>query len=136
MTEQAPNRSTKAGGTSGPRQQLGAFGEGMAAAYIARRGYRVVARNVRFRVGEIDLVAIKDGMTVFVEVRSRRDDADGAALESISRRKQHRMRAAAELYLALHPDVPPEGRIDVVAVTLARDGTVRMIELVENAVEG
>ncbi len=88
------------------------------------------------RHGEIDLVAEHNGVTVFIEVRSRRQGDLGSALASLSRTKQHRMRVMAEYYLALHPEVPQEARIDLVAVSLSRSGKVESIDLIENAVDG
>lgn len=120
----------------GARNALGAFAERLAAAHLQRRGYRIIARNVTLRIGEIDVVALKDGMTVLVEVRARRDGALGSPFESLSRAKQRRLVRSAELYVALHPELPQEARIDLVAVSLSGAGTVRSIEIMENAVEG
>ncbi len=121
---------------SDPRRQLGAFAERLASGYLEQRGYIIRARNVHLRIGEIDLVAEKDGVTVLVEVRARRQGDLGSALASLSRAKQHRMRIAAEQFLALHPEVPQEARIDLVAVALSRSGVFQSIDHIENAVEG
>ncbi len=118
------------------RRALGAFAERLAAGYLEQRGYRIVARNVHLRVGEIDIAAVKDGTTVLVEVRARREGALGSPFESLTRVKQRRMVRAAEAFVALHPELPGEARIDLVAVTLSSRGVVRSIELLENAVEG
>lgn len=120
----------------GQRRAMGTFAEGLAAAFLEQRGYQINARNVYLRHGEIDLVAEQDGVTVFIEVRSRRQGSLGSALASLSRAKQHRMRVTAEFYLALHPEVPQEARIDLVAISLSRSGNVESIDLVENAVDG
>lgn len=135
MTE--PSGDTFAGRRAAARRKaLGAFAERLAAGFLERRGYRIVARNVHLRVGEIDIVALKDGMTVLVEVRARREGALGSPFESLTRAKQRRMVRAAEAFIAQHPDLPGEARIDLVAVTLSPSGLVRSIELLENAVEG
>jgi putative endonuclease len=118
------------------RKALGAFAERLAAVELARRGYRIVARNVNLRVGEIDIVAVKDGTTVLVEVRARREGALGSPFESLTAAKQRRMVRAAETFISLHPELPQEARIDFVAVTLSSRGIVRSIEILENAVEG
>jgi putative endonuclease len=78
----------------------GAEAEAIAADFLAARGLRIVARNVRFRVGEIDLVA-KDGDTlVFVEVRLRRSQRYGGAAASITPAKRARLLRAVRGYLA------------------------------------
>lgn len=131
-----PRRVPGTSSPGGQRRALGAFAERLAAAYLEQRGYRIEARNVYLRHGEIDLVAEHNGVTVFIEVRSRRQGDLGSALASLSRTKQHRMRVMAEYYLALHPEVPQEARIDLVAVSLSRSGKVESIDLIENAVDG
>ena len=96
--------------------------------------------NVRRREGEVDLIAIDPGgslpVLVFVEVKLRRPRVTGRAVEALSQRKQRRLRALAEVYASEHPDLPPDLRIDLVAIDLASDGSVRSLEHVENAVEG
>ena len=83
-----------------PRQRAGAAAEDLAARFLEAHGLRVVARNFRCRLGEIDLIA-RDGATlVFVEVRLRRNRHYGGASASIDLLKQRRLVAAAGLYLA------------------------------------
>ena len=120
----------------GGRNALGRFAEGVAAAHLMRQGYRIVGRNVRPGRSEIDIVAIEDGQTVVVEVRARRGDALGPPQWSLTPAKIARLRRAALLLLQTRPDLPEEQRIDLVAVTLSRDGRVREIDVLKNAVEG
>ncbi|MEP7061181.1 MAG: YraN family protein [Betaproteobacteria bacterium] len=85
----------------------GADAESLAAAFLVAQGLSIVARNVRSRFGEIDLVA-RDGDTlVFVEVRLRSGQAFGGAATSITRAKQARLVAAARIYLANLRREPP-----------------------------
>ena len=94
---------------------LGRWGEERAAAYLRDKGYLLKAANWRCRFGELDLVAEDGTCLCFVEVKLRRSDAYGSAAAFVDRRKQNRLRAAAELYLAGHPtDLQP--RFDVVEV--------------------
>jgi putative endonuclease len=82
-----------------PRQQQGFDAEARAQAWLADRGLVPVARNVRFRGGEIDLVMRDGAHWVFVEVRSRGDARFGGAAASVDARKQRRIAIAAQLYL-------------------------------------
>ena len=82
--------------------QLGLSAESRAAAYLIAKGYRIVARRLRSPVGEIDIVARRRGMLVFVEVKAR-ERLDDAA-EAVIVRQQRRIIAAAEAWLAAHPD--------------------------------
>ena len=78
----------------------GAQAEQLAAVYLEERGLTIVARNVRSRHGELDLIARDGDMLVFVEVRLRRRGDYGGAAASITAAKQARLVAAAGAYLA------------------------------------
>jgi putative endonuclease len=102
----------KAAGTQG----VGDAKERLAEDYLRMHHLQPVARNHRCRFGEIDLV-MRDGTTlVFVEVRYRRSDRFGTPAETVDRRKQQRLTAAASHYLQAHPTVLP-CRFDVVAIS-------------------
>ncbi len=88
--------------TRTPKQRAGDRAEAIAAAYLAGRGVRTVARNYRCRLGEIDLVCEDADALVFVEVRLRRSAGYGGAAASIDFRKQQRIVAAARHYLSMH----------------------------------
>jgi putative endonuclease len=92
----------------------GRRGEAIAALYLELSGYRIVARNQRLGPLEIDLVAERDAVTCFVEVRLRRRSTFGSALESVRSHKRRRLREAARRYLARHPG--RRCRFDVVAI--------------------
>ena len=100
------------------RRQVGQDGEAIAAEYLRRRGYRILAANWRTRFGELDLVASQNGTVVFVEVRSRSTATGATAEESVGPDKQRRLLRMAEQYLATEA---PEAnaRIDVVTVFFA-----------------
>ncbi|KPK46588.1 MAG: hypothetical protein AMJ77_05700 [Dehalococcoidia bacterium SM23_28_2] len=115
------------------RRDLGAFGERVAAAHLEAKGYRIRARNFRCREGEIDIVAEDGDSLVFVEVRTRRGDAFGSPAESVTEAKERRLLTVARAYLQQHNDVPPNQRIDVVAVKLSR-GRLLVVEHIEGAI--
>jgi len=118
------------------RRALGAAGESLTARFLEARGYRILERNVRTARGEIDLVAEQDDCLVFVEVRLRRGAHVDSALESVAAAKQRRLRRLAGEYCVLHGRTLDAVRIDVVAVSLDRQGRLRDIRLIQNAVEG
>src|SRR5690606_28382810 len=80
----------------------GLSAESRAAAFLVAHGYRIVARRFRSPVGEVDIVARRGPVLVFVEVKAR-STLDGAA-ESLLPRQQRRIAAAAAAWLADHPD--------------------------------
>ena len=109
------------------RQELGRWGEALAADYLVDQGYTIVARNERTPYGEIDLVAQKvSGPTVesrqsqevlvFVEVKTRTSQSFGYPEEAVTPRKQMNLISAAQLYLQEHPDLDLDWRIDVIAI--------------------
>ncbi len=98
---------------------LGQWGEERAAKYLRDRGYTICAANWRCRFGELDLVADDGVYLCFVEVKLRKSDAFGAAAAYVDRRKQEKLRAAAELYLAEHP-TGLQPRFDVIEVYAPR----------------
>ncbi len=104
------------------RQARGAEAEQRALDHLRRQGLRLVARNYRVargpsaRGGEVDLILREpDGTLVFVEVRSREDDAHGGAAASVTRAKQRKVIFAAECFLRTQCVTPP-CRFDVVAI--------------------
>jgi putative endonuclease len=109
------------------RRQTGLRGEEIAAAHLRTLGYEIVARNVRTRYGEIDIVARDCACLVFVEVKTRRSAALGAPEEAVGARKLAQIAALAESYLATLGGPVPECRIEVVAVELLPSGEARRI---------
>ena len=97
------------------RNELGRWGEQLAARYLQRRGYELLAANYRSRFGEIDLIAARGAYLVFVEVKLRRDDRYGSAAAFVDARKQLRLRQTAETWLLEHPD-ERQPRFDVIEI--------------------
>jgi putative endonuclease len=94
---------------------LGLSAESRAAAFLIAKGYRIVARRWRSPVGEIDIVARRRRTLIFVEVKARASLDDAA--EAVIARQQRRIIAAAEAWLATHPDdAEYEMRFDAVLV--------------------
>ena len=117
------------------RKALGDFGERLAAAHLEAKGSRIIDRKFRVVEAEIDLIA-RDGETlVFVEVRTRRGGEAGMAALSVNAAKAKQLLRAVDWYIEHHPEFADEPmRIDVVTVELARDGTLREVTHIENAV--
>lgn len=97
-------------------QELGRFGEDRAAAHLISEGYRIVKKNFRSRLGEIDIIAEKEGCTVFAEVKLRKNDTYGSASEFVSVSKQRKLRLTAEYYLMLSSAQDSLCRFDVIEI--------------------
>lgn len=104
------------------RRQLGTNGEAAAARFLEGLGYHVIGRNVRFRAGEIDLIARDGTFLVFVEVKTRLSATVGTGEEAITPSKQRQLIRLAELYLAGMGGQNPPCRFDVVVVTAGAEG--------------
>jgi len=112
-----------------PRRQLGARAEAAAARYLKRRGYRILERNLRTRIGEIDIVATDDNWLVVVEVRSRREDSPVSPRETLTRQKRRKLHALTEQLRKRHRLVDTPVRVDLVEVTLNQRGKVKSCQL-------
>jgi putative endonuclease len=105
---------------------VGQLGEALAARYLARRGFEIVARNLRSRLGEIDLVAREGRTLVFVEVKARRGRSGDPPQAAVDGRKQARLARLAVQYLARERAGERACRFDVVAVTLEAGAAARI----------
>jgi putative endonuclease len=112
---------------------FGNRGEDVAAKFLKRSGYKILARNYRTKGGEIDIVARDGGTLVFVEVKSRRSERFGAPVEAVDARKQSRIIKAAYAYLAAETDADCACRFDIVGVF--SDKTGETCELIRDAFE-
>ena len=112
----------------------GQWGEAVVAEDLRKKGWVIEAAGFRCRMGEIDLVARKGGFLAFVEVKLRKSDRYGTAAEAVNFRKQERLRAAAQLYLARYP-TQLQPRFDVAEVYAPQGSETKKprISYIENA---
>ncbi len=97
------------------RKLTGRWGEALAAAYLEKKKFTLVACNYTCRYGEIDLIVQNKQYLVFVEVKLRKSDAFAKASDFVDERKQNRIRTTAEIYLATH-ETELQPRFDVVEI--------------------
>lgn len=93
----------------------GAWGEALAAEYLRKKHYKILAVGYRCRFGEIDLIARNKKFLVFVEVKLRKSADYAQAMEYVDRRKQDRLRTTAALYLSENP-TGLQPRFDVIEI--------------------
>ena len=99
----------------------GAWGEALAAEYLRKKRYKIVACGYHCRFGEIDLIVENRKFLVFVEVKLRKSADFAAAMEYVDRHKQDRIRVTASMYLSQNP-TKLQPRFDVIEI-YAPDGT-------------
>jgi putative endonuclease len=115
------------------KKTLGERGEDAAARYLQRQAYRLLARGLDSRLGELDIVAVDGRTIVFVEVKTRRSGQAGHPAEAIDPRKERRMTQAGLAYLKAQRLLDYPARFDVVAITWPSDDREPSIEHYKNA---
>lgn len=112
---------------------LGKKAEESAAIFLKENGYRVLARNYRTRLGEIDIIALDQGTYCFIEVKARSSERFGLPQEALLRRKQRQISKAALIYLKENNLLEKRARFDVVSL-IYQEG-VPKLDLIKNAFE-
>ena len=97
-------------------RKKGNMGEDAAAAYLTRKGYEILDRNYRIRDAEIDIIAKKDGVIVFVEVKLRKNSSLGSPAEAVNAAKQRKIISAAEGFIAKNNITDTDFRFDVIEI--------------------
>ncbi|MBI5946339.1 MAG: YraN family protein [Chloroflexi bacterium] len=113
------------------KKEIGAWGESVAADWLAERGYQIVARNARTPYGEIDIIAQLGDVTIFVEVKTLTSSREFFPEKNITRTKQQHMLNSAQSYAAEHEI--DHFQIDAVAVE-GKPGANPIITHFENVV--
>jgi putative endonuclease len=114
------------------RPGTGRTGEAATETLYVRRGFRVVARNWRCRIGELDLVVQRGGLLVICEVKTRRGTRFGAGFDAVDARKRRKLRAVGEVFLQQTWARPVAVRFDVASVRLRLDGSA-VVDVFEDA---
>ncbi|MCH6555855.1 MAG: YraN family protein [Chloroflexi bacterium] len=103
------------------RKDLGDFGERVAKAHLESKGYRILATNFRVREGEVDIVAERDGVVAFVEVKTRRSGGPGTGEDAVDARKRLRLVRGAAAWMHEQPRGIRRARFDVIVCECSRD---------------
>jgi len=112
---------------------LGSKGEDLAVRFLQKKGYRIIVRNYKTPVGEIDIIA-RDGDTiVFIEVKTRTDISFGYPFEAVNKRKRQKLKNLALLYLKRQGKESPV-RFDVLSI-FCMDNGKKDIEHIKDAFE-
>lgn len=114
-------------------RDLGVNGEDYAARYLESAGYRILERNYRIRSAEIDLIAERDGVIVFIEVKTRRTKKFGRPAEAVTLFKQKKIIEAASVFMQRAEYAQSACRFDVIEIFF--EGGDWHINHIENAFE-
>lgn len=114
-------------------RSIGAYGEDLARSYLENNDHAIIDRNFRWRLGEIDFITKKNRSLHFIEVKYRRSRDYGLPQESVIKRKQHKIRRTALLWLQQrHLPVDSDMHFDVLAISKDIRGRIRY-EYIEDA---
>lgn len=109
---------------TGNNLEKGLKGEEIACKYLIDNGYRILERNYRLKTGEIDIIAFKENILIFVEVKARSSNYYGYPYEAVNRKKQEKIISTAMHYVKLHNIRNTQFRFDVVEVYLSNGNKV------------
>lgn len=112
---------------------LGKKGEEIAWAYLQKQGYKLLTKNFKSKLGEIDLIFLDHGVLVFVEVKTRCDKRFGEPEEAVTPWKIRSIIKTGQYFSLLHPELPDSLRIDVVAILMDANAKAEKIKLIKNA---
>ncbi|QEC51305.1 putative endonuclease [Anseongella ginsenosidimutans] len=108
--------------------ELGKKGEAVACSYLEEKGYRILEKNWRFKQTEIDLIALREGVLVFTEVKTRFGNMYGLPEEAVDWRKQKYLQRASLAYMQLK-NFEDEIRFDIIAITFREDGSYELFHI-------
>ncbi len=120
-----------------PHINIGIIGENIACKFLENKGYKIIERNFRGdRIGEIDIICKKDGVIVFVEVKTLVDHKNGLRPEeNVTPDKQKKLIRCCRLYLGKNRiDLDTDWQIDVVSIKLDRENKKAKVRHIQNAV--
>lgn len=109
-----------------PKNSIGKKGEEEAQKYLKKIGYIIISTNFRSRFGEIDIIALDLGCTVFIEVKSRSTELFGSPAESIIYSKVRKLIKTAQFFQVLHPKLPKNIRFDAIEIFYFTNQPVRI----------
>ncbi|NLT48280.1 MAG: YraN family protein [Clostridiales bacterium] len=104
------------------RKQIGAKGEEAAAKYLTGQGYRIIDKNFKCRIGELDIIAMEGQTLVIIEVKTRSNLSYGLPCESITTEKKRHILRTLQYYVMVHRLEELDLRIDVIEILSREDG--------------
>ncbi len=114
-------------------QTFGRWGEATAAAYLENNGYAILERNFHTAHGEIDIIASKAAVLIFVEVKTRSSHAFAYPEDSVTKTKQAHLLSAGAQYLQAHPESGESWQFDVIAIERKPGGSPEIVHF-ENVI--
>jgi len=99
------------------RKTIGRLGEDRAERFLKKQGFKILSRNFRCPIGEIDIIAMDGQTLVFIEVKTRRSDRFGTAIEAVDSKKIAKLKKLALYYIKNYYKAEPPVRFDIIGVS-------------------
>ncbi|MDF2502560.1 MULTISPECIES: YraN family protein [Clostridium] len=112
---------------------IGSFGENLATEYLQKMNYKIVKRNYRCKIGEIDIISTSNNFLCFAEVKTRYESMYGTPGEAVNRKKQIKLYKIAQFYIMQNNIFNLNFRFDVLEVILNHKNNDFTVRLIENA---
>ncbi len=110
------------------RQSVGKKGEDIACNFLESNGYEIIERNFRTKYGELDIIASKDGILVFVEVKAKTDTRTGMPYETVNKNKIKHLMRAIQFYQLTHKVKDLKMSLDVISIIIGPDNRVKELK--------
>ena len=114
------------------KNKIGVFGQKLAVGFLQKRGFKILNENYHARVGEIDIIAEKEGQLVFIEVKTRLSDKFGLPEEAVDDRKKARMYETALQYMGKMQINHDNFRLDCIAIMIDKENKKAIIRQHKN----
>lgn len=115
--------------------KLGKFGERLAIFFLQKKGFVLIAKNYRKRVGELDLIMIKNNVLHFIEVKTRTNENYGSGADAVNEFKQRKLVKMSEIFLSENPKFDRlQFQIDVAEIFIERKTKKARVKLLEDVV--
>lgn len=111
------------------KRLYGGQGEDVAGNYLIKKGYRLICRNYRTRIGEIDIIAKKGDCVIFCEVKTRKNKRFGEPFEAVNAKKQRKIKIIARIFLMKKKFQNSDVRFDVLSI-MDEEGLYKIEHLV------
>jgi len=112
---------------------IGSWGEDIAEKYLKKKGYAIIERNFRCKLGEIDIIALNNAQLVFIEVKTRQNQKYGLPCEAVNKEKLRHLTRTANYFVASRSINYKDVRLDVIEV-LKQNGKT-YLHHIENVLE-
>ncbi len=113
----------------------GIKGEEIAAQYLQKQGFQIIDRNWKIKFGEVDIVAVKDNTTYFIEVKTQFEKQQTSPEDELTHTKINKLKNLARMYIMSHQNAAPKMMLAAICIVLKENIATNEIRFIENILE-